>query len=78
MKYFSTFLFAHHPSTDKARGRKRTRVTARTKQLNELKTEMLPIYIDGAFFFARLPIPFNPIKKKLEITKTICIFVSRK
>ena len=39
------FIFTHHPSTCKARGRKRTIVTARTKQLNESKTEMLPIYI---------------------------------
>ena len=86
------------------------------KQLNESKTELLPIYIDGAFFLAHLSIPLYPIKKNiwkyrklfvylyhkterrciynvtekninvfirskqkyLEITKTICIFVSRK
>ena len=31
MKYFGTFVFAHHPSTDKARSRKEYNVSGKDK-----------------------------------------------
>lgn len=79
MKYFGTFIFTHHPSTCRARRGKRTRGTARIKQLNETKTEMLPIIYRGAFFS---PIYLYRIIRStnvyLEMSKKLFIFASTK
>ena len=75
MKYFGTFIFTHtHQPTRQGEGSSASG-TARTKQLNESKTEMLPIYIDGAFFSHVYPYRFIRSKKKyLEMSKKMFIF----
>ena len=78
MKYFAAFVFTLSRQPAGQGVVSSARRAARTKQLNESKTENVTYIIYNGFFLARLSMPLYPIKKNIWKYRKLFVYLFHK